>query len=141
MNTKEYMAQYRAIHRDKFKEYSRRFYAKNKASLRAKHHQHYAANAGHYRLRHRKNHIAAKYGITLERFNELLTAQDNLCAICQAEFGWTACVDHDHATGKVRGLLCRKCNLNLHAIEDGDYLKKARRYLQASEAKDKEPLR
>ncbi len=40
-------------------------------------------------------------------------------------------VDHNHKTGKVRGLLCRICNLKLHAIEDVGFAGKAQLYLKS----------
>lgn len=55
------------------------------------------------------------YGITSEEFDTLLSRQHGLCAICggppTVKRGW--CVDHDHTSGKVRGLLCTNCNIGL----------------------------
>ena len=59
-----------------------------------------------YRLRKR-------YGITLEDYNQLLVQQDYKCAICDKEHKderYGLCVDHNHRTGRVRGLLCLYCN-------------------------------
>lgn len=65
------------------------------------------------------------YGLTPEDFERLLEQQDNRCAICgTAEWGssgrWPGKphVDHDHATGRVRGLLCGSCNYGLGAFRD-----------------------
>ena len=82
-----------------------------------------------------------KYGITLEEYESLLDAQGGKCAICQSphpggngrtNYSWP--VDHDHATGKVRGLLCRNCNVGLGLLGDSEtrvaaaltYLRQAR---------------
>ena len=55
------------------------------------------------------------YGITPERFDKMLIAQAGLCAICsKAE---PLQVDHDHTTGKIRGLLCLLCNRDIGALE------------------------
>lgn len=68
----------------------------------------------------------------------MLREQNNKCVICGQEiflFGsspkLTAHVDHDHKTGKVRGLLCPECNIGLGKFRDNpDYLLKAASYLK-----------
>jgi Autographiviridae endonuclease VII len=83
-----------------------------------------------YRARHpervkifrRKTFLKWKYGISLETYEALLQAQGEVCAICgnKAIFGiqkWLA-VDHSHSTGKIRGLLCTKCNSLLGLADD-----------------------
>lgn len=61
------------------------------------------------------------YGLTPDQYDELLASQEGRCAICRTETpggkgGWH--VDHDHATGKVRGLLCDNCNNGLGRFAD-----------------------
>ena len=67
------------------------------------------------------------YNISLEQFNDMLLSQNNKCAVCLLEE--TAIdkrtgkirrlhVDHCHKTGKVRGLLCTKCNIALGYLSD-----------------------
>jgi hypothetical protein len=66
-------------------------------------------------------HVARRkwqYGITDYEFETKKTAQDNRCAICLEVFTKTPCIDHDHATDKNRGLLCRFCNLVLGNAKD-----------------------
>lgn len=65
-----------------------------------------------------------KYGLTEARFDAMLLGQDGKCALCgSSEVGnaqWQRkffYVDHDHATGVVRGLLCHKCNARLGSYE------------------------
>lgn len=72
-----------------------------------------------------------KYGIAPQAFRELLGAQSYQCAICFKPIDeMTACVDHDHETGKIRGLLDRKCNLALgHFDDDPSKLRYALTYL------------
>jgi hypothetical protein len=68
-------------------------------------------------LYHRKR----KHGIGREKYLELLLRQDNKCAICKrdaSEFPKELAVDHDHKTGKIRGLLCWGCNLLLGNAKD-----------------------
>lgn len=78
--------------------------------------------------------IRRKYGITLEQYNKLLISQDNGCAICgraEEPDGRRLAIDHDHATGNVRGILCNNCNNGLGSFSDNieqiikaiDYLK------------------
>lgn len=91
-------------------------------------------------------HIKRKYGVSLEWYDETLKKQDGKCAICRERFPesfqmWNRpCVDHCHKTKKVRGILCRKCNISLHYIESFNFLTAAQRYLQVNEVEDKEPL-
>lgn len=60
-----------------------------------------------------------KLGMTWEAYQALLKDQNNACAICRTPFGLkTPDIDHDHETGKVRGLLCRACNLLLGHFQD-----------------------
>lgn len=70
----------------------------------------------------RRAHLKRKFGITLEDFNKMLQIQDNCCAICGGtethdKHGVLA-VDHCHTTGKIRGLLCFKCNGGLGFFND-----------------------
>lgn len=67
------------------------------------------------------NSLIWKYGITLERYKEMLIEQNNKCACCnrtQTELVRSLSVDHCHATGKVRGLLCDQCNNALGLIRE-----------------------
>ena len=78
-----------------------------------------------YRLVH-------KYNITLDEYNNLLIKQNNSCAICgRADpTGYNWHVDHDHTTGKVRGLLCSKCNQGLGLFDENtNSLNRAIKYL------------
>ena len=64
-----------------------------------------------------------KYGLTKQQFTEMLAAQQNQCLICDDPIeGRKVCVDHDHLTGKVRGLLCNSCNFGIGALRDSSEL-------------------
>lgn len=62
--------------------------------------------------KNREGHLRRKYGITLADYDALLKHQEGVCAICGREprDDIALHVDHDHATGAVRGLLCFRCN-------------------------------
>jgi hypothetical protein len=62
----------------------------------------------------RKDYVLKKnYGISLEEFNQKWASQNQTCALCKNSPRNTKDmhVDHDHTTGKVRGILCQKCNV------------------------------
>lgn len=79
----------------------------------------------------REYHLLTKYGINQDVYNEMLEAQNGVCAICGWEnTGRSLNVDHCHATGRVRGLLCNRCNLGLgYYWSDPELLRKAADYL------------
>lgn len=58
----------------------------------------------------------SKYGLSPGRYNQMRLEQGNACAICRREK--PLCVDHDHETKKVRGLLCQTCNRALGMLQD-----------------------
>ncbi len=104
------------------KEYKRKYYQANKANIRTK---------------TRKNKMKRQYGITVEDYDRLLQSQANSCAVCKTATSGVKSnafyVDHCHKTGKVRGLLCSKCNSGIGMLGDtaaavqsaADYLRKA----------------
>jgi hypothetical protein len=72
----------------------------------------------------RARHLMREYGITLEQYEQRHRKQNGLCAIClQPEtkerngVKYRLAVDHCHKTGKVRGLLCFKCNAAMGSFE------------------------
>jgi hypothetical protein len=80
---------------------------------------------------HRKR-VATVYGMQAESYDLLYAAQNGVCAICLRATGRTRrlAVDHNHATGEVRGLLCRPCNSVLaHARDEVAFFARALEYL------------
>lgn len=66
----------------------------------------------------RKVALKKLYGITPERYSKMLQEQGGKCAICGGlPIQKRLAVDHDHETGKVRGLLCACCNMSLGQFE------------------------
>lgn len=70
----------------------------------------------------RERHLIRKYGVSLADYERMLAEQNGCCAICRApeseQFKGVFHVDHCHATGRVRGLLCRGCNHILGHVKD-----------------------
>jgi hypothetical protein len=77
--------------------------------------------------------LKKRYGITVEDYNNLFEFQKGCCAICrkhQSQLNVSLAVDHDHANGNIRGLLCFNCNSGLGRFKDNtDLLINAIKYL------------
>jgi Autographiviridae endonuclease VII len=70
---------------------------------------------------HRNTQLKRNYGINLESYKVLVESQNGLCAICKKKpegSRSTLQVDHDHETGRVRGLLCNPCNTGLGLFKE-----------------------
>ena len=84
------------------------------------------------KLRQRAGHLMRKFGMTIEEYDAMLEAQGGGCFICgrPPREDISLHVDHDHLTGKVRGILCFRCNNALADFgEDPDILRKAASYV------------
>jgi len=81
----------------------------------------------------RKHKLKREYGLTPDAFNAMMLAQNSVCAVCLTD-QWGArgpCVDHDHSTGKVRGILCNRCNIGLGQFkDDAERMRAAIAYLE-----------
>jgi len=83
------------------------------------------------RMSAREAHLKNKFGITHFEFEFLKEFQGGVCAICKTPTDKTLHVDHDHATSKVRGLLCSNCNRGIgHLKENVVFLAEAIKYLE-----------
>jgi predicted TIM-barrel fold metal-dependent hydrolase len=85
----------------------------------------------------RARRLKQNYNMTPDEFDAMLTAQGNRCAICEASdpthTNWV--VDHHHATGKVRGILCSPCNVALRKDRDTvEHLRRALKYIEQFES-------
>lgn len=78
------------------------------------------------RAKSRRSSLKFQYGITPEQFSATLAMQGGRCAICPNEISESvkrsAHQDHDHATGRLRGILCRSCNHGLGMFRDSPEL-------------------
>lgn len=81
-----------------------------------------------------KQHLARCYGITVELYDALFRRQQGKCAIClEPPKKSRLCVDHCHSTGKIRGLLCRTCNVGIGLLQDSEViLRRATGYLEGN---------
>lgn len=137
----------------KRKAYVKKYYKNNASHIREKSKQwreenrEYAREAGrlYSKMKREKNPELArrrargyalkrKYGITLEQYEELLAKQNHSCAVCErpaSDFPTSLAVDHDHKTGRIRGLLCTHCNYRMVAKHrDGALLRKIADYIE-----------
>ena len=101
-------------------------------------------NVTHVAEWHRSRHIQTRYGLSEGEYEEMLTSQGGVCGICrnpETAVHWSSIskrlsIDHDHVTGKVRGLLCDKCNRGLGYFgEDAARLHAASVYLSENSSK------
>ncbi len=85
------------------------------------------ASSARWRATHQdaqvNSHLKRKFGITLDDYNKMLKEQGGVCAVCggppSGRWKHRFHVDHDHVTGKVRGLVCFHCNAMMGNAHDG----------------------
>lgn len=107
---KAYYKQWRESERGKnyTKEYAKTYYQKIRGTPEAR----------------RAFHMKQRFGLTMEEYAKMLHSQNYVCGICFKKqvagknLNGTLAVDHDHKTGKIRGLLCQKCNTALGMFND-----------------------
>lgn len=87
--------------------------------------------------RRKHNLLKSMYNLSIEDYNQMFEEQEGCCKVCgkyQSEVKKGLCVDHDHITSKVRGLLCQYCNSALgYANDDTEVLHNLIKYLQDAE--------
>ena len=120
-----------ADYRESVQERNRRFYAVHKEEINERRRLKYAtdpefrAKSLAYSAKERRaNHLKC-YGMSLLEYQLRLMLQNGACAVCRKKPKGLLCVDHCHVTGKVRGLLCRKCNSALGFYGDDPKLAQA----------------
>lgn len=136
---KQYIKEYHLKNKDKIDETKRKYYesnkqlcidrsvAYNKSSKRQEWKEKNKDKIRNYnqerwlKVRDSKPHLKYDYGMTLEDYNKMYDSQNGCCFTCgthQSLLAQSLNVDHDHKTGKVRGLLCIKCNSALGLVDD-----------------------
>lgn len=117
--------------------YGRASYRANRQHKRQVKRQWVERNRDTVRDLKQRNNLKRHYGLSLEDYQQMLASQGGGCAICASPHSKRPkmprlVVDHDHKTGKVRGLLCSPCNVALGMLGDNlDLLTKAREYLKS----------
>lgn len=119
---KEIKKKYRLTHKDKLKEYNKKYHYSHK-----KHYNEYKKKwkaKNPTKLKNEK--LKARFKIDINIFNQFIVKQNNKCGICFNEFTNTGplypCIDHNHITGIVRGILCRSCNGGIGGLNDNPIL-------------------
>ena len=92
---------------------------------------------------HRRYQLVHAYGITVEKYEEMVRNQNGVCSICKRSPRETSrhqfYVDHDHATGEARGLLCGPCNSAIGSLQENlEIVVAAYKYLEQWENNKKE---
>ena len=126
---KDYLLSYRTKNAKRISDQKKSVYDKEKNRIRNK--KWYSKNKDKYL----DNILRRDYGISSEELRCMLEKQKNVCLICskKCKTGRRLSVDHDHKAGKVRGLLCNKCNNGLGNFDDDiSLLKKAIKYIDTA---------
>ncbi|MEN6608596.1 MAG: endonuclease VII domain-containing protein [Bryobacteraceae bacterium] len=109
-------------------------------SDRAERLKYYKDHRTKYSLEYKNNQLLDRFGISINEYSKMYMEQNGRCAICGGTDAGTRngnakafAVDHDHKTGRVRGLLCEACNTGIGKLKDDpEVLRSAIRYLEKS---------
>jgi hypothetical protein len=121
-NFKRYYEKHKDVHQARCKDWQKRNREKHLAYRREWNKKNVDRFWG-YRLKQ-------LYGISVEEYKALFEKQEGRCAICGKKPKGRLHVDHDHKTGKVRGLLCPVCNLRIGTLETFGLVEKSIAYLE-----------
>lgn len=117
---KECVSIYRKTNYKKIQESSSAYYQKYKEKVN---------------LKNRNNRLKKEYNVTQEWYEKTLEEQEGKCKICKSDNPGKGLkhfhIDHNHETGKVRGLLCHSCNTGLGLFKENvDLIQKAIEYVE-----------
>ena len=122
---------------ERIKKYKQNYFQKNKKKIYKRIQKQIATiDPKVFKQKRKEYFYRSKYGLEISVFNEMLKAANNACMICKKPLtsesnNDTLCIDHDHTTGEVRGLLCKSCNCALGYLGDKlEMLKSAVEYLE-----------
>ena len=127
LDKKIYNKQWRKDNPDKVKKINKRYCQNNREKVNG-----YARQWRKDNPEKIKSHqLKCRYGLSYEEWLQMWENQDSKCAICGDLFikPSDAYVDHNHKTGEIRGLLCKRCNLSIGLFDDdSELMKKAMEY-------------
>ena len=124
------MREWRERNPDKEHKYAKESYQRNREKELARKKRDYAENRFNLQEKKKDYNLRRDFGIGLDEFKKMLADQNYKCKICGKELKIIdgeknkdiAVVDHDHVTGKIRGILCHGCNLVLGNAGDNPQL-------------------
>ena len=130
MTNTEYMREWRARNKEKNaeyqKEYNKEYRKKNVEKLNANNKKWREENKEQDALVMLKARLKRKYNLSIDEYKTLIESQNNSCKVCgthaKNNLKGKLYIDHCHTTGKVRGLLCMKCNSALGLLNDDKVL-------------------
>ena len=122
-------------------ELRRENYQQNKAAYKARSKAWKKANPEKKQFSNRKNFIKRTYGLSWEEYELMYNKHEGRCAVCkiflqlapkQDDRDQSACIDHNHSTGEIRGLLCRRCNIAIGFFDENtDRMLNAAAYIKS----------
>jgi hypothetical protein len=134
---KEKRKQYYLEHKKERLIYQNNWYDANKKSRKEYKEKYYEEKKETLKKQFKRYDLKRKFGITQEEYNQMHDDQNGCCKICgrhRRNFTNALAVDHNHVTGKVRGLLCKNCNQGLGYFKDNvELLIKAIEYLKEND--------
>lgn len=112
-------------------ERTKRWQRENPEKYKAWRERNLAANSERRRKWHRRYHLRSKYGLSVEDYEFLMVVYDSKCGICGREQPDGLHIDHEHESGRIRGLLCGSCNRAIGLMQDSPkVLRAAAKYLE-----------
>lgn len=130
------VAEWRAANKERYTVVHRTWREANRERVRETNRRWTRSNPEEQARRTREKHLRNKYGITGDDYARMLREQNDGCAACgyvPPQGAPLLHIDHCHASGAVRGLLCQPCNTTLGLVrDDPDRLRSLARYLESS---------
>lgn len=125
---------WRDNNKEKMSEWYKQYRGKNRDAVRDRQKKWNNKNIIRRKLTNLNGHYKRTYGLSYEEVINLISLQNGLCKICgdKLDANKQTCVDHNHKTGKVRGILCRKCNVGIGAFQENkSIMLKASHYIES----------